>query len=61
MNRQTYATYRFTIRDDVAFAHVGPPSDAARAPNSHCVFNNKERKTVAYPTDVTSCHPCQHP
>ena len=31
MNRQTYETYRFTIGDDVALAHVGPASDLAKA------------------------------
>jgi hypothetical protein len=31
MNRQTYETYRFTIGDDVALAHVGPPCDLAKA------------------------------
>jgi hypothetical protein len=31
VNRQTYETYRFTIGDDVAVAHVGPPSDLSEA------------------------------
>jgi len=33
VNRQTYETYRFTIGDDVALAHVAPPSD-------YCVFSS---------------------
>ncbi|MGA6927814.1 MAG: hypothetical protein WBZ35_00480 [Pseudolabrys sp.] len=38
MNRQTYETYRFTIGDDVALAHVGPPSDLAKARRTAIAF-----------------------
>jgi len=31
VNRHTYETYRFTIGDDVAVAHIGPPSDLSEA------------------------------
>jgi len=35
---QTYETYRFTIGDDVALAHVGPPSDLAKARRTAMAF-----------------------
>jgi hypothetical protein len=38
VNRQTYETYRFSIDDDVAFAHVGPPSDLAEARRTAMAF-----------------------
>src|SRR6185437_2726017 len=38
MTRQTYETYRFTIGDDVALAHVGPPSDLAKARRTAIAF-----------------------
>jgi hypothetical protein len=38
VNRQTYETYRFTIGDDVALAHVGPPSDLAEARRTAIAF-----------------------
>jgi hypothetical protein len=45
VNRQTYETYRFTIGDDVALAHVGPPSDLAEARRTAIAFlAQRERK-----------------
>ena len=45
MNRQTYETYRFTIGDDVALAHVGPPSDLAKARRTAMAFlGQRERE-----------------
>ena len=38
MNRQTYETYRFTIGNDVALAHVGPPCDLAKARRTAMAF-----------------------
>jgi hypothetical protein len=38
VNRQTYETYRFTIGDDVALAHVGPSSDLAEARRTAIAF-----------------------
>lgn len=38
VNRQTYETYRFTIGDDVAVAHVGPPSDLNEARKAAIAF-----------------------
>ena len=38
VNRQTYETYRFTIGDDVALAHVGPPCDLAEARRTAIAF-----------------------
>jgi hypothetical protein len=38
VNRQTYETYRFSIGDDVAFAHFGPPSDLAEARRTAMAF-----------------------
>jgi hypothetical protein len=38
VNRQTYETYRFTIGDDVAVAHVGPPSDLSEARKAAIAF-----------------------
>jgi hypothetical protein len=38
VNRQTYETYRFTIGDDVAIAHVEPPSDSAEARRTAIAF-----------------------
>jgi hypothetical protein len=38
LNRQTYETYLFTIRDDIALAHVGPPSDLAEARRTAIAF-----------------------
>ena len=46
VNRQTYETYRFTIGDDVALAHVGPPSDLAEARRTAIAFlAQRERET----------------
>jgi hypothetical protein len=42
VNRQTYETYRFTIGDDVALAHVGPPSDLAEARRTAIAFFSSE-------------------
>ena len=45
VNRQTYETYRFTIGDDVALAHVGPPSDLAKARRTAMAFlGQRERE-----------------
>jgi hypothetical protein len=38
VNRQTYETYRFNIGDEVALAHVGPPSDWAEARRTAIAF-----------------------
>jgi hypothetical protein len=38
VNRQTYETYHFTIGDDVAIAHVGPPSDLSEARRAAIAF-----------------------
>jgi hypothetical protein len=38
LNRQTYETYLFTIRDDIALAHVGSPSDLAEARRTAIAF-----------------------
>ena len=38
VNRQTYETYRFTVGDDVALAHGGPPSDLAEAHRTAIAF-----------------------
>jgi len=38
VNRQTYETYRFNIGDEVALAHVGPPSDLAEARRTAIAF-----------------------
>jgi hypothetical protein len=47
VNRQTYETYRFTIGDDVALAHVGPPSDLAEARRTATAFlAQRERKST---------------
>jgi hypothetical protein len=46
VNRQTYETYRFTIGDDVALAHVDPPSDLAEARRTAIAFlAQRERET----------------
>jgi S1-C subfamily serine protease len=52
MNRQTYETYRFTIGDDVALAHVGPPCDLAKARRTAMAFlaqRNAKTRPVADP------------
>jgi hypothetical protein len=47
VNRQTYETYRFSIGDDVAFAHVDPPSDLAEARRTAMAFlAQRERETL---------------
>jgi hypothetical protein len=47
VNRQTYETYRFTIGDNVALAHVGPPSDLAEARRTALAFlAQKERENA---------------
>jgi hypothetical protein len=38
VNRQTYETYRFRVDDDVAVAHVGPPSDLSEARRAAFTF-----------------------
>jgi hypothetical protein len=38
VNRQTYETYRFTIGDDVALVHIGPPSDLAEERRTAIAF-----------------------
>jgi hypothetical protein len=44
LNRQTYETYRFTIGDDVAVAHVGPPSDLSEARRAAIAFLAQSEK-----------------
>jgi hypothetical protein len=45
VNRQTYETYRFTIGDGVALAHVGLPSDLAEARRTAIAFlTQRERE-----------------
>jgi hypothetical protein len=44
LNRQTYETYRFTIGDDVAVAHVGPPSDLSKARRAAIAFLAQSEK-----------------
>ena len=44
VNRQTYETYRFTIGDDVAVAHVGPPSDLSEARRAAIAFLAQNQK-----------------
>jgi hypothetical protein len=45
VNRQTYETYRFTIGDDVAVAHIGPPCDLSEARRTAIAFlAQSERK-----------------
>jgi hypothetical protein len=47
VNRQTYETYRFTIGDEVAVAHVGPPSDWAEARRTAIAFlAQREREST---------------
>jgi len=50
VNRQAYETHRFTIGDDVALAHVGPPSDLAEARRTAIAFllreNEKTRRVT---------------
>jgi hypothetical protein len=47
VNRQTYETYRFTIGDEVALAHVGPPSDLAEARRTAIAFlAQREREST---------------
>ena len=47
VNRQTYETYRFTIGDDIAPAHSGPPSDLAEAHRTAIAFlAQRERENV---------------
>ena len=47
VNRQTYETYRFTIGDDVAVAHVGPPSDLSEARRVAIAFLTQGEKENA--------------
>lgn len=47
VNRQTYETYRFTIGDDVAFAHVLPQSDFAEARRTAIAFLAQREKENA--------------
>jgi serine protease Do len=58
MNRQTYETYRFTIGDDVALPHVGPPCDLAKAPLTARAFlaqrGNAKTRPVADPNPTVT-------
>jgi hypothetical protein len=47
VNRQTYETYRFTIGDDVAVAHIGPPSDLSEARRAAIAFLAQSEKESA--------------
>jgi hypothetical protein len=38
VNTQTYETYRFRVGDEVAVAHVGPPSDLSEARRTAIAF-----------------------
>jgi hypothetical protein len=44
VNRQTYETYRFTIGNDVALEHAGPPSDLAQARRTAVAFLAQREK-----------------
>jgi hypothetical protein len=44
VNRQTYETYRFSVDDDVAVAHVGPPSDLNEARQTAVAFLAQSEK-----------------
>jgi hypothetical protein len=60
VNRQTYETYRFTIGDDVALAHVGPPSDLAEARRTAIAFlAQRERKNSPGGVPLTPDVMCQ--
>jgi hypothetical protein len=47
VNRQTYETYRFTIGDDAAVAHIGPPSDLSEARRAAMAFLAQSEKESA--------------
>jgi hypothetical protein len=44
VNRQTYETYRFSVDDDVAVAHGGPPSDLREARQTAIAFLAQSEK-----------------
>jgi hypothetical protein len=44
VNRQTYETYRFSVDDDVAVAHVGPPSVLSEARQAAIAFLAQSEK-----------------
>jgi hypothetical protein len=44
VNRQTYETYRFTIGNEAALEHVGPPSDLAEARRTAIAFLAQREK-----------------
>jgi hypothetical protein len=46
-NRQTYETYRFTVSDDGAIAHHGPPSDLSEARRAAVAFLAQRQKESA--------------
>jgi hypothetical protein len=66
VNRQTYETYRFTIGDNVALAHVGPPSDLAEARRTALAFlaqkerENAPREVCCAFSSGTVKHPVAH-
>jgi hypothetical protein len=47
VNRQTYETYRFTVGDDGALAHDGPPSDLGEARRTAMAFLAQSQKESA--------------
>jgi hypothetical protein len=49
VNRQTYETYRFTVGDDVAVAHVGPLSDLSEARRTAVAFLAQSEKKEGGP------------
>jgi hypothetical protein len=60
LNRQTYETYRFAIGDDVAVAHVGPPSDLSKARRAAIAFLAQSEKGAApTPERIGTVHSCR--
>jgi hypothetical protein len=47
VNRQTYETYRFTVGDDGALAHDGPPSELGEARRTALAFLAQSKKESA--------------
>jgi hypothetical protein len=44
VNSRTYETYRFAVGDDIALAHVGPPSDLSEARRTAIAFLAQREK-----------------
>ncbi|HEY7666008.1 MAG TPA: hypothetical protein VH934_23060 [Xanthobacteraceae bacterium] len=49
VNRRTYETYRFTVGDDGALAHDGPPSELGEARRAAIAFlaRSQSQKAMA--------------